>query len=166
MKVKILTLAMLALFISGSARTVNHTDSNLNRLQGVWKGEGTAFGGKATVEQKWEWVLGGKFFKLSLKYETRGADGRSQTFEGHAYYKVKGEGKYEGQWFDLQGNQYPINATLDGDALSALWGIPGRVEGRSTYRLLESGKRLEATDAIKQKDGAWSEFSRFNLQRE
>jgi hypothetical protein len=48
----------------------------------------------------------------------------------------------------------------------AIWGIPGKVEGRSTYRLIESGKQLEATDALKQKDGGWREFSRFNLRRE
>jgi hypothetical protein len=163
---KFIVVAMLALFVSGSARAANQLDSYLSRLQGVWNGDGTAFGGKATVQQKWEWVLGDKFFRLSLKYEIKGADGKTQVFEGHGYYKAKGEGKYEGQWFDLQGNQYPINATIEGDALVAMWGIPGKVEGRSTYRLIESGKQLEATDALKQKDGGWREFSRFNLRRE
>jgi hypothetical protein len=163
---KFIVVAMLALFVSGSVRPANQLDSYLSRLQGVWNGAGTAFGGKATVQQKWEWVLGDKFFRLSLKYEIKGADGKIQVFEGHGYYKARGEGKYEGQWFDLQGNQYPINATIEGDALVAMWGIPGKVEGRSTYRLIESGKQLEATDALKQKDGGWREFSRFNLRRE
>ncbi len=143
-----------------------HSDSFLGRLQGRWNGEGTAFGGKATVWQKWEWVLGDKFFRLSLKYETKGADGKSQVFEGSGYYKAKGEGKYEGQWLDSQGNLYPINAQIEGDALVALWGITGRIEGKSIYRLIESGKQLEATDAIRQKDGGWIEFSRLNLRRE
>lgn len=164
---KIVIVAMtLALFVPVLARPANYFDPFFSRLQGAWNGEGTAFGSKAAVWQKWEWILGDKFFRLSLKYETKGADGKTQAFEGHGYYKAKGEGKYEGQWFDLQGNQYPINATLEGDALVALWGIPGKVEGRSTYRLIESGKQLEATDAIKQKDGGWREFSRFNLRRE
>jgi hypothetical protein len=159
-------VATLALFVSFSVRPANQLDPYLSRLQGVWNGAGTAFGGEATVRQKWEWVLGDKFFRLSLKYEVKGADGKTRAFEGHGYYKASGEGKYEGQWFDLEGHQYPINATLEGGALVALWGIPGKIEGRSTYRLIESGKQLEATDAIKQKDGAWREFSRFNLRRE
>jgi len=163
---KFIVVAMIALFVSVSVRPVNNTDSYLSRLQGVWNGAGTAFGGKATVQHKWEWVLGDKFFRLSLKYEAKMADGKTRAFEGHGYYKANGDGKYEGQWFDLEGHQYPINATLEGDALVALWGIPGKVEGRSTYRLIESGKQLEATDAFKQKDGAWREFSRFNLRRE
>jgi hypothetical protein len=128
---KVIIAAMtLALFISVSARPANNFDPFLSRLQGAWNGEGTAFGSKATVQQKWEWTLGDKFLRLSLKYETKAADGKTQVFEGHGYYKAKGEGKYEGQWFDSQGNQYPINATLEGDALIALWGIPGRVEGK------------------------------------
>jgi hypothetical protein len=163
---KFIVVAILALFVSGSARPANQLDPYLSRLQGVWIGEGTAFGGKSTVQQKWEWVLGDKFFRLSLKYEIKGSDGKTQVFEGHGYYNARGEGKYEGQWFDLQGNQYPINATLESDALVAMWGIPGKVEGRSIYRLIESGKQLEATDALKQKDGGWREFSRFNLRRE
>jgi len=166
MKAKFIVVAMLALFVPGSARHANHFDSYLSRLQGAWNGEGTAYGGKATARHKWEWVLGDKFFRLSLRYETKGADGKTRAFEGHGYYKAIGEGKYEGQWFDLEGHQYPINASLESDALVAMWGIPGKVEGRSTYRLVESGKQLEATDAIKQKDGSWREFSRFNLRRE
>ncbi len=164
-KITIITMT-LALFVSVSARPANNFDPFLSRLQGDWGGEGTAFGSKATVRQKWEWTLGGKFLRLSLKYETKEADGKSQVFEGHGYYKAKGEGEYEGQWFDSQGNLYPINAQLEGDALIALWGIPGKVEGKSTYRLIEAGKQLEAADAIKQKDGGWREFSRFALRRE
>jgi hypothetical protein len=163
MRKTIIIAITLALFISVSARPANNFDPFLSRLQGAWNGEGTAFGSKATVQQKWEWTLNDKFLRLSLKYETKAADGKTQVFEGHGYYKAKGEGKYEGQWFDSQGNQYPINATLEGDALIALWGIPGRVEGKSTYRLVEA-KQLEAIDAIKQKDGGWREFSRFNLR--
>ncbi len=151
----------VVLFVSVS---VEAADPFLARLQGEWSGEGTAFGSKATVQQKWEWILGEKFFRLSLKYETKTADGKSQVFEGQGIYKAKGEGKYEGQWFDVQGNQYPIQAQLEGDALVALWGIPGKIEGRSIYRLVESGKALEASDSMKGKDGSWKDFSRFNLK--
>ncbi len=48
----IIATITLALFISVSARPANHFDPFLSRLQGAWNGEGTAFGAKATVQQK------------------------------------------------------------------------------------------------------------------
>jgi hypothetical protein len=155
------TLAMLALLWLASP--IQAKDEYLQRLHGDWKGEGMAFGSAAQVQQKWEWQLGDKFFRLSLRYETKSKDGKTQVFEGHGYYQAKGGGKYAGRWFDSQGNDYPINAQLEGDALIALWG--GKVEGRSIYRLTEAGKQMEASDAIKQADGSWKDFSRFVLKR-
>jgi hypothetical protein len=154
-----------ALFISAYSRQTAQQDPFFSRLQGAWKGEGNAFGAKAQAVAKWEWMLGDKFFRLTLRYETLGKDGKKQVFEGHGYYQPKGGGKYEGRWFDSQGNTYPIQAQLEGETLVALWGT-GAYQGRSAYHLNEAGKQLELTDAIKQKDGSWKEFSRLNLQRE
>lgn len=140
-------------------------DSFFARSEGEWSGQGKAFGATAQGQYKWEKILDGKFFRLSLSYTTKGSDGVERVFSGHGYYQSKGNGVYEGQWFDSQGNQYPIKATLEGDALTALWGIPGKIEGRSIYRLSDEGKKFVVTDAMKQADGNWREFSNFELSK-
>ncbi len=167
MKIIAIVVTLIASVISAfaSEKAFSSPDPFFNRLQGDWTGEGMAFGAQARIQTKWEWALEGKFFRLSLKYETKGSDGSVQVFAGHAYYQAARQGAYEGQWFDSLGNQYPIKARLEGDALIALWGIPGKIEGKSVYRLTESDKGFEVTDALKQKDGSWKEFSRFKLHR-
>jgi hypothetical protein len=137
----------------------------LDRLQGAWQGDGKAFGLPAHLQMKWEWVLGKKFLRLSLKTRTRGSTGQEQTvFEGHAYYRSAGEGKYEGEWFDSRGESFSIKGTVDGESLTALWGAPGKEQGKSVYKFVESD-RLEVVDSVRQQDGTWKEFGRFNLSR-
>jgi len=140
------------------------SDEPLKRFDGHWQGEGKFFGMDATVQSKWEWLLAGKFLRLVVSYEMRSSDGKKQTFEGHAYYQAKGNGQYEGRWFDSQGNAYPVRATLEGNTLTSLWGEAGKADGKSTYRINEADKSLEIVDSTRQKDGSWKEFSRFRLQ--
>ncbi|HSO73215.1 MAG TPA: hypothetical protein VLU47_00130, partial [Blastocatellia bacterium] len=120
---------------------------------------------KATQQLKWERVLEGKFARLSLRVEPKPSAVGNQAFEGHAYYRQTEAGQYKGNWFDSQGNAFPINAQQGGDTLTAMWGEPGKEEGRSTYRLLEAGSKLEVVDAFRAKDGSWREFGRFVLSR-
>lgn len=138
----------------------------LTRLAGSWSGEGLHLGKKAKQQVKWEHILEGKFARLSLRVETRSAEAGNQSFEGHAYYRPTEAGRYKGNWFDSQGNAFPINAQQEGDTLTALWGEAGKEEGRSTYRLLDAGKKLEVVDAFRAKDGSWREFGRFVLTRD
>jgi len=140
-------------------------DAFLNRLEGTWQGDGKAFGRSARLQMKWEWVLGGKFLRLSMKTETQSAPGKVQAFEGHAYYRSAGEGKYEGSWFDSRGTSFPIKGDNERDALTALWGTPEQEQGKSVYKLLETGK-LEVVDSVKGKDGTWREFGRFVVTRQ
>jgi hypothetical protein len=158
---KTMALALVtALFLTGA-----DTPSFFDRLQGRWEGTGAAFGGPSKIDAEWQWALGGKFFRLDLRYEIRNADGSTGEFAGHAYYARKGPNTFEGQWFDSQGNQYPITATLAGDVLTAHWGIPGKVEGRSIYGLSTGGRVFEINDAMRRKDGTWRDFAAFKLQR-
>lgn len=41
----------------------------LKRFEGTWVGEGKFMGNTARLELKYEWVLKGKFLRLSLKNE-------------------------------------------------------------------------------------------------
>jgi len=143
----------------------SETEQFLNRFQGSWEGEGRAFQMTARLQMKWEWVLGDKFLRLSLRNTMRGTNGQTQVFEGHAYYRSSGESRYEGKWFDSRGESFPIKAQAEGDALLALWGTPEQEQGKSIYRIIESGK-MEVVDSVRQKDGTWKEFGRFVISRE
>ena len=53
-----------------------------------------------------------------------------------------------------------MTATVEGAALTALWGE----RGRTVYRLLDTGA-LEVTDSVKATDGSWAEFGKTTLTR-
>lgn len=161
-----LLLSPLLFFSEASAQSPG--EAFLKRFQGAWQGDGKAFGMPARLDLKWEWVLGAKFLRLSLRNEMRNANGQIQVFEGHAYYRPVGpasETKYEARWFDSRGTSFPIQAHREGESLNALWGSPDQEQGKSVYRLVEPGK-LEVIDAVRQKDGSWKEFGRFVVQRQ
>lgn len=154
----------LALLLLVPGRTYSQTESIFKRLHGSWNGEGKTMGAPATLRMNWEWVLDGKFLRLSLKNEIRNTSGQVQLFEGHAYYQPA-EGKCEGTWFDSRGVTFPIKCSVAGQAITALWGGVGQENGKSVYSLLSDGK-LEVVDSVKQKDGSWKEFGRFVVNRE
>ena len=159
-----IAVAVSVLLFPSHRLEASETDAFLSRLQGTWQGDGKAFGMSARLSMKWEWVLGGKFLRLNLKNEMQSATGNT-SFEGHAYYRPAGEGKYEGEWFDSRGVSFAIKGNMEGDALTALWGAPGEEQGRSIYKFLEAGK-LEVVDSVRQKDGTWKEFGRFVVVRQ
>lgn len=152
---------LLLLVIAGPAHSQN--DSIFKRLSGTWKGEGKALGMPATLQMSWDWVLGEKFLRLSLKNEMKAPDGQVRLFEGHAYYHPS-EAKCEGTWFDSRGVSFPLKCTVEGQSLTAIWGSPGTEQGKSVYSLVADGK-LEVVDSVMQKDGSWREFGRFVTSR-
>jgi hypothetical protein len=87
-----------------------------------------------------------------------------RRFEGQAFYRALGAGRYRGWWFDSSGMMRPIEAALAGDALVAAWGTPETEVGETTYRLTGSGS-MEIIDRVRGKDGQWREFGRTRLQR-
>ena len=119
----------------------------------------------ARLQMKWEWVLGRKFLRLSLKNETQSAPARyrpskdTRTIGRPAKESTKENGSTRAA------NPSQSKATVEGDALTALWGAPGQEQGKSVYRFLEAGK-LEVVDSVRQKDGTWKEFGRFVVIRQ
>ena len=152
--------ALLLVLVAGIAYP--QTESVFKRLSGSWSGEGKAMGMPATLRMTWDWVLGEKFLRLSLRNEMTAANGQVQFFEGHAYYQPSAN-KCEGTWFDSRGISFPIKCNVDGDSVTALWGSPEQEQGKSVYRLLADGN-LEVVDSVKQPDGNWREFARFALK--
>lgn len=132
--------------------------SFLRTLQGGWIGTGAVMKREAHVELTVTPVLGDRFVRLQW-VNSGGKEGR-QLFEGLAIYEERPDGTLAATWWDSQGARHAVSATVEGSALTALWGE----RGRTVYRLLETGA-LEVTDSVKRPDGSWSEFGRSTLKR-
>ena len=105
-------------------------------LQGSWQGTGTAIGRPSEARLEIRPALGGRFLELSY---------RAGTFEGRAFYRPAGEGRWRATWFDNRGTSFPIEAVAAEGVLTANWGSAETERGRTTYRLRPDG-RLEVTD--------------------
>lgn len=163
-------IALLVLTCSGTVRaqlpvTATTNDRFLSRIVGDWRGEGTFSKASSQGWGKWEAVLEENFVRFSVKFEIKTDAGSTRTFAGHAYYSTITHGEILGHWFDSEGHQYPIKSFVSGDTMTTFWGIPGSVEGRSTYRLTDADKGLELVDSFKRKDGTWQELNRFTFRR-
>jgi hypothetical protein len=134
-------------------------DPLLQRLAGGWEGSGTVLNSAAQVRLTWEWTLGGRFLRLTFLNQMG-----SRRFEGHAYYRALGDGRYRGTWFDNSGMIRPIEAKGEGDALVAAWGTPETERGETTYRLMPDGV-MEITDRVLAKDGQWRPFGQVRATR-
>jgi hypothetical protein len=127
-------------------------------LEGAWIGSGTVQSREAHVELSVARVLGGRFVRLDWR-NNGGRDGR-QLFEGFALYEERPDGTLAATWWDSQGARHAVSASVEGAALTALWGE----RGRTVYRLLDTGE-LEVTDSIKGPAGSFTEFGRTTLKR-
>jgi len=148
----IATIALV--FFQGAA-----PDPLLARFAGEWSGQGTVLQTRADVRLTWAWALDGQFLELTF-VNTMG----KRRFEGHAFYRALGNGRYRGWWFDNSGMMRPIEAVRDGDAIVATWGTPDTEVGETTYRLQpEDG--MEIVDRVRGKDGQWRDFGRVLVKR-
>ena len=134
-------------------------DPLLARLVGRWTGTGMVLNQPSRIEMSWSAELGGQFVRLTFRNEMP-----KSLFEGHAYYRAFGEGRYRGMWFDNTGMLRPLEARRDGDALISRWGTPETEEGETTYHLLPDGK-MDVVDRVKGKDGMWRQFGQSGLMK-
>jgi hypothetical protein len=134
-------------------------DPLLTRLEGRWAGSGTVLKASASVRLTWDWTLDGRFLRLTFENQMG-----PRRFEGHAYYRALGDGRYRGTWFDNSGMIRPIDARRDGDALVAAWGTADTERGETTYRLLPDGS-MEIVDRVLGKDGEWRPFGQVRVTR-
>ena len=134
----------------------------LERLQGLWEGEGTWLGAKGRSKLTITPVLEGRFTRLEYRVERASAE-PALRFAGDAYYAVA-SGRLSGTWFDSQGNVYPLQARAQEGALVVEWGAAGEPRGRTTYRRVDA-VQLDVIDEIKGKDGDFRESARIRYQR-
>ena len=158
---KIIKLLSIAIMIASSTANAQNTNF-LEKLKGAWQANGTAFGMPADVNMEWMAVLGGRFTQIQYKILMHGKDGKSQQFEGTAYYKPSGDNQYWATWFDTNGEMHPITASSNESTLTSLWGTPETKMGKTLYKLLDD-KTVEVTDYIQKKDGSWQQFGKNTL---
>jgi len=152
------TVLAAAAFQSAAAET--HDAPILERFEGTWTAEGEAFRQPARSTMRWSREMSGKWWRLDYRIDFT-AEG-APDFEGVAYYKSTGPGRYVATWVDSTGDLHPIEASDDGAALTSLWGVQGQKYGKSEYRLTATG--VEVADWI-QRDGEWREFNRTRFTR-
>ena len=161
----LITAAMIVLIETGSNAGVRAQSPDFpTALLGQWSGEGKSMGMDSKPRMTWERVLGDKFVRLYFRNEMKNAQGKTEVFEGHAYYKSSGAGKFVGSWFDSGGAAHPISANFENMTLDATWGTEQTQLGRTRYRLVDPNS-VEIIDTVRRPDGTWREFSRTLLKR-
>lgn len=153
---------LLAISIGASAQVSQHPF--LKDLKGEWSADGKAFGMPAKISMSWQPSLEDKFMHLIYKMEMRSQDGKTQVFEGTAFYKPSGDNQLKATWFDSGGEMHPITATVEGTTLTSIWGTPETKLGKTTYQIID-GNKVEIVDSIRKSDGTWKEFNRNTVQK-
>ena len=146
---------MLCLMCATTAS--EETTPLIQRLLGEWVSDQPTFGAPAQSTLSWREELNGQFFRLDYKIVMSQADGTTTTFEGLAYYKAKDDGPVAAFWADISGFLHPIRVEHEDDAFIAHWGQAGFKQGKTRYRLLDTGQ-IETTDWVNTEDG----FQPFN----
>lgn len=128
----------------------------IDQFIGSWSSDGDAFGAPAQSMMVWSPALGGKFTRLDYRIDMRRGEQQS-FFEGTAYYRADGEGRWRAFWADSSGDLHPVSAEREGDAIVSHWGVEGAKQGRTRYELLPAGV-MQVTDWIKTPEG-WRQFN-------
>jgi hypothetical protein len=157
-------LFFLVLSVASTSGLAQEPGNFIDKFVGYWQAKGTSFGMPADIDMIWTSTLGGRYTQIQHKILMHGKEGKDQLFEGTAYYKPSGDGKYVATWFDSGGDMHPIAATNDETTLTSLWGTPETKLGKTIYKLLDA-KTIEVTDFIQKKDGSWQQFGKNVLSK-
>lgn len=146
-------LAVLLLLIAAPAAA--QQAAPLAWLEGRWQGAGTMFGNASEAVLDVRPALGDRWLELSW---------RAGRFEGRAFYRADGEGRWRATWFDNRGISFGIEAALADRTLTSDWGSAETERGRTVYSLRDDG-RLEVVDSVMTPGGEPREFARHILSR-
>jgi hypothetical protein len=144
-----------AALLLAAAPAAAQDSAALGWLTGSWRGAGTMFGRPSEATLEIGPALGGRFLELSY---------RAGGFEGRAFYRPLGGGRWQATWFDNRGTTFGIDAEAGDRVLTANWGSAATERGRTVYRLADDG-RLHVTDAVARSDGSYREFASHVLTR-
>lgn len=134
--------------------TARNPAVSLAWLEGRWRGPGTTMGEADEAVLEVRPARRGAFTELVY---------RAGRFEGRALYRRVEVGRWTATWSDNRGVTFAIEASADGQSLTADW--TGATErGRTVYYLDPEG-RLRVYDMVRSADGRWREFARHVLTR-
>ena len=145
----------LALLILAAVPAAAQDVGALSWLVGRWQGSGTMFGNPSEAVLEIRPALGGRFLELSY---------RAGGFEGRAFYRPVGEGRWRAIWFDNRGTSFPIEAVHSNGTFTANWGSAETERGTTIYTLAAEG-RLVVNDAVRRPDGTYRVFAEHVLAR-
>lgn len=126
-------------------------------LAGRWAGSGQVSGMAANIELEFRTALDGRGHHLAFYNRMQAADGKAWPFRAEAFYLCENSGPCHGHWYDTRGMTLPLKTTSHDDHLLVEWGDDSTERGRTTYRIDTDGK-LQITDEVRSKEGAWSVF--------
>ena len=133
LRAALLAIALLLAPAASAAAQPNAASATLTAplgwLVGRWEGTGTRMGSATTARLDVSPALGGRFVEFSYV---------SSGFEGRAFYRQVAPGRWRGEWFDIRGVHFGIDATVEPRALNSDWGSTETERGRTVYRLLVS----------------------------
>lgn len=140
-------------------RTNITTNNFLVKLMGHWQNI------QEQTSLHCEPELNFKYMKLNYKRPIKAADNKITTFEGTAIYKAENTTTLIGSWYDTNGDLLNIEASIEANTLTALWGNATSMQGKTVYQLLNDNT-LEVTDYLKNKTGNWQQFNKVKLTKE
>lgn len=126
----------------------------IDELIGSWTGTGKLLGADSDFSMQWEWVLEGKFARLTFQ---------NKFLRAEAFYQATGSSQYEGTWFDSRGKVLQLKAKVENATLVTHWGSDETERGRTVYRPI-AGDKIEVEDFIF-KDNDWQPFGRADYSR-
>jgi len=150
---QLLGLILMILVLSENVKPQN---SPFEPLIGSWSGSGQLFGAEAQFEMNWEHVLNEQFILLTFRNSFSDSNGNERSLKARAFYKSKGDGHFQGTWFDSRGKIIPLESAFEGSTLTTLWGTSETELGRTVY-LIVADDKIEVDDYIS-KDGEWHKF--------
>jgi len=127
-----------------------------DKFIGEWYGEGELFGNKAEFKMKWEWVLDRKFVHLIFQNKMLSSNGAYRILKAQAFYQITDTDEIQGTWFDSRGTVLSLNASIEENSLSTLWGSDQTEQGQTVYQLKDDDS-IEVKDLFF-KNGNWKQF--------
>ena len=128
---------------------------------GQWAAPCSFFGNEAQCTVEWGGGLNSSIVEMYYSVSVAGDPGRI-LFQGKSVLKQTDDG-FQGFWSDSNGALHPVAALLKGAEMKSEWGEAETEQGRSHYRLLDTGQ-LQVTDWVLG-EGEWRKFMDVTYER-
>lgn len=149
-------IALVCLFLTPSIAQAEENQTILERFNGTWTAKGNSFGDFRS-SMIWSKTLDGQFHRIDYQIATM------NSFNGVGHYKTTKENHTSGYWADSGGDLHPLSVQFEDSAIVTNWGIAGKKQGRTEYRLVNDNRAI-VTDWLLTSDG-WQQFNQAEFLR-